>query len=61
MSTVVDINTHEPCNWGSFVEKQPLAPPIGKGEHFFVQILAEERRKEDTYCKSLESVDGTIL
>lgn len=54
-----DINTHEPFNRGSFVEEQPLAPPIGKEELFLVHILAEETEKEDSHCKSVESVDRT--
>ncbi|MCJ1349105.1 Light-sensor Protein kinase, partial [Peltigera leucophlebia] len=54
-----DINTHEPSYRGSFVEKQPLAPPIGKEEHFLVHILAEEMGKEDSHSKSVESVDST--
>lgn len=58
-SELPDINTHEPFNRGSFVEKQPLAPPIGKEELFLVRILAEGTGKEDSHCKSVEGVDST--
>lgn len=54
-----DINTHEYFNRGSFVEKQPLAPPIGEEGHVLVNILAEETGKVDSHYKSDESVDSS--
>lgn len=54
-----DINTHEYFNRGNFVEKQPLAPPIGKEGHFLVNILAEDTGKVDPHYKSAESADST--
>lgn len=54
-----DINTLELLNRVSFVEKQSLAPPIGKKEHFFVKILAEGTDVVDSHYKSFEGADCT--